>query len=77
MKHRESKHVQTDQMNRETLRIFENLIKRPHSVAFCKISVNLTNAYGKLDVDNEVLFVKFIVQEKINFFLILLIFSFL
>ena len=36
-KHTESRHVQTDEMNTETLKRFENLINGPHSAAFCKI----------------------------------------
>ena len=33
-KHTESRHVQTDEMNSETLKSFENLINGPHSAAF-------------------------------------------
>ena len=66
-KHTESRHVQTDEMNAETLRRFESLINGPHSAAFCKIMDILTSGYGKFDVDTDVLFVKFIVEEKIKF----------
>ena len=66
-KHTESRHVQTDEMNTETLKRFESLINGPHSAAFCKIMDIFTSGYGKLDVDTDVLFVKFIVEEKVNF----------
>ena len=66
-KHTESRHVQTDEMNTETLKRFESLINGPHSAAFCKIMDILTSGYGKLDVDTDVLFVKFIVEEKVKF----------
>ena len=66
-KHTESRHVQTDEMNTETLKRFESLINGPHSAAFCKIMDILTSGYGKLDVDTDVLFVKFIVEEKVMF----------
>ena len=66
-KHTESRHVQTDKMITETLKRFESLINGPHSAAFCKIMDILTSGYGKLDVDTDVLFVKFIVEEKVKF----------
>ena len=66
-KHTESRHVQTDEMKTETLKRFESLINGPHSAAFCKIIDILTSGYGKLDVDTDVLFVKFIVEEKVKF----------
>ena len=66
-KHTESRQVQTDEMNTETLKRFESLINGPHSAAFCKIMNILTIGYGKLDVDTDVLIVKFIVEEKIKF----------
>ena len=37
----------------------------------------LTSGYVKLDVDNDVLFVKFIAEKKVNFYLILFISDFL
>ena len=63
----ESRHVQTDEMFTETLKRFKSLINGPHSAAFCKIMAILTSGYGKLDVDTDVLFVKFIVEEKVKF----------
>ena len=66
-KHTESRHVQTDEMNTEILKKFENLIIGPHSAAFCKAMDNLTGVYKKCDVDNDVLIVKFFVEEKIKF----------
>ena len=66
-KHTESRHVQTDEMNTETLKRFESLINGPHSAAFCKIRDILTSRYRKLDVDTDVSFVKFIVEQKVKF----------
>ena len=66
-KHTESRHVQTDEMNTETLKRFESLINEPHFATFCEIMEILTSGYEKLDVDTDVLFVKFIVEEKIKF----------
>ena len=74
-KHTESRHVQTDEMKTEILKRFESSINGPHSAAFCKII--LTSGYGKLDVDTDVLCVKFIVEEKIRFQMILFIIPFL
>ena len=65
-KHTESRHVQTDEMNTETLKRFESSTYGPHSANFCKIMDILTSGYGKLDVDTDVLFVKFIVEEKVK-----------
>ena len=66
-KHTKSRHVQTDEMNTETLKRFENLINGDYSAAFCKVMDIFTSGYGKLDVDTDVLFVKFFVEEKIKF----------
>ena len=66
-KHIESRHVQTDEMNTKTLKRFESLINGPHSNAFCKTMDIVTSGYGKIDVDIDVLFVKFIVEEKVKF----------
>ena len=63
-KHTESRHVQTDEVNTETLK---SLINGTHFAAFCKIMDILTSEYGKLDVDTDNLFVKFMVEEKIKF----------
>ena len=76
-KHTESRHVQIDELNTETLKRFESLIIGPHSAAFCKIMDILTSGYGKLDVDTDVLFVKFVVEEKVKFSLILFVIPFL
>ena len=46
---------------------FENFIIGPHSAAFRKIRDILTSGYGKLDVDTDDLFLKFIVEEKVKF----------
>ena len=54
-------------MNTETLKRFESSINGPHSAAFCKIRDILTSGYRKLDVDTDVLFVKFIVEQKVKF----------
>ena len=63
-------------MNTKTLKRFESLINGPHFAIFCKIMDILTSGYGKLDVDNDVLFGKFFLEEKIKFQLILFNFIF-
>ena len=64
-------------MKTETLKKFESVINGPHSAIFCKTMGILTSGYGKFDVDNNVLFVKFFVEEIIKFQFILFIIYFL
>ena len=55
-------------MDTDTIKKFERLNNGPHSAAFCKIMDILTSEYGNFDVDNHVLLVKYIVEEKITFY---------
>ena len=49
-KHTESKHVQTDKMNKETLIRFESSIDESFMPLFCKIMDILTSGYGKFNL---------------------------
>ena len=55
--------IQTDQISTETLKRFKNILYGPHSDAFCQIMVIFVSAYGKLDIDNEVLCVRLVFEE--------------
>ena len=59
------------------LKRFDILINGPHSAVFVYKMDILTSGYGKLDVDTTVLLVKFVVEEKNKFQLILFIILFL
>ena len=59
--------TQTDQICTETLKRVENILKGPHSGAFCKVMDTFLSGYGKLDIDSELLFVRLVFEEKIKF----------
>ena len=59
--------LQTDRISNETLKRFENILYGPHSGAFCQIMDNFVSGYGKLDIDNDVLCVRLVFEEKIKF----------
>ena len=59
--------LQTDRLSTETLKRFEKILHGPHSGAFCQIMDIFVSGYGKLDIDNEVLCVRLVYEEKIKF----------
>ena len=59
--------MQTDCLSTETLKRFENLLYGPHAGAFCQIMDIFVSGYGKLDIDNDVLCVRLVFEEKIKF----------
>ena len=59
--------LQTDRITTETLKRFENILYGPHSGAFCQIMDIFVSGYGKLDIDNDVLCVRLVFEEKIKF----------
>ena len=59
--------LQTDRIPTETLKRFENILYGPHSGAFCQIMDIFVSGYGKLDIDNDVLCVRLVFEEKIKF----------
>ena len=59
--------LQTDRLSTETLKRFENILYGPHAGAFCQIMDLFVSGYGKLDIDNDVLCVRLIFEEKIKF----------
>ena len=59
--------LQTDRISTETLKRLENNFYGPHSGAFCqKMDISVCG-YGKLDIDNDVLCVRLVFEEKIKF----------
>ena len=56
--------MQTDCLSIETLKRFENLLYGPHAAAFCQIIDIFVSGYGKLDIDNDVLCVRLVFEEK-------------
>ena len=59
--------LQTDRISTETLKKFKNILHGPPSGAFCQIMDIFVSGYGKLDIDNDVLRVRLVFEEKINF----------
>ena len=59
--------LQTDRISTETLKRFKNILYGPPSDAFCQIMDIFVSGYGKLDIDNDVLCVRLIFEEKIKF----------
>ena len=62
-----SKQVQTDFVNSETIRRVENILSGPHFGAFCQIMDIFVSGYGKLNIDNDLLSVRLVYEEKIKF----------
>ena len=58
---------ETDRLSTETLKRFKNILYGPHAGAFCQIMDIFVSGYGKLDIDNDVLCVRLIFEEKIKF----------
>ena len=59
--------IQTDCLSTETLKRFENILYGPHAGAFCQIMDIFMSGYGKLNIDNDVLCVRLVFEEKIKF----------
>ena len=59
--------LQTDWLSIETLKRFESILYGAHSGAFCQIMNFFVIAYGKLDIDNDVLCVRLVFEEKTKF----------
>ena len=58
----------TDFVNRETLLRVETFLHGPHSAgAFCQIMDLFMSVYGKLNIDSDLLSVRFEYGEKVNF----------
>ena len=51
----------------QSLERFENTLYGLHAGAFCQIMEIFVSGYGKLDIDNDVLCVRLIFEEKIKF----------
>ena len=61
------KKTQTDNFSSETLRRFESILTGPHSGVFCQIMDNFVSGYGNLNIDTDLLFIRFVYEEKIKF----------
>ena len=59
--------TQTDNFSSETLRRFESILTGPHSGAFCRIINIFVSGYGNLNIDTDLLFIRFVYEEKIKF----------
>ena len=59
--------MQTDWLSTETLKRFENILYGPHAGAFCQIMKIFMSGYGKLNIDNDVLCVRLVFEEKKSF----------
>ena len=62
-----SKQIQTDFVNSETLRRVETILYGPHSGAFCQIMDIFLSGYGKLNIDSDLVSVRFEYEEKVKF----------
>ena len=61
------KQTQTDNFSSEILRRFEPILTGPHSGAFCQIMDIFVCEYGNLNIDTDLLFIRFVYEEKIKF----------
>ena len=61
------KQTQTDNFSSEILRRFESILTGPHSGAFCQVMDTFVSGYGTLNIDTELLFIRFVYEEKLNF----------
>ena len=59
--------IQTDQLTTETLKRFQSILSGPHVGAFCQVMNIFISGYGKLEIDSDVLCVRFLYEEKIKF----------
>ena len=59
--------LQTDRISTETLKRIENILYAPHYGAFCQKLDIFVSGYRKLDIDNNVLCVRLVFEEKIKF----------
>ena len=62
-----SSKTQTDQFSRETLKRVESILSGPHSGAFCQIMDIFMSDFGKLNIDSDLLFVRLVYEEKVQF----------
>ena len=62
-----SSKTQTDQFSSETLKRVESILSGPHSGAFCQIMDIFMSGFGKLNIDSDLLFVRLVYEERIQF----------
>ena len=61
------KETQTEKLCSETLKRVEQILCGPHFGASCQVMNIFVSGYGKLDVDSELLSVRLVFEENINF----------
>ena len=61
------KQTQTDDFSCANLRRFESIFTGPNSGGFCQIMDIFVNGYENLTIDTDLLFIRFVYEEKINF----------
>ena len=63
----QSRQIQTDFVNSETLQKVETFFYGPYSGAFCQIMEFSMSDYGKMNIDSDLLGVRFVFEEKVKF----------
>ena len=63
-----SSRTQTDQFSSKTFKRVESILSGPHYGAFCHIMDIFMSGFGKLNIDSDLLFVRLVYEEKIQFF---------
>ena len=61
------KQTQTENFSSENLRRFESILTGSNSGAFCQIMDFFVSGYGNLNIDTDLLFIRFVYEEKIKF----------
>ena len=59
-----SKQIRTDFVNCETLRRVETILYGPHSGCLCQILDIFMSGYEKLNIDSDLLSVRFVYEKK-------------
>ena len=62
-----SSKTKTDQFSSASLKRVESILSGPHSGAFCQIMDIFMSGFGKLNIDSDLLFVRLVHEEKIQF----------
>ena len=62
-----SSKTQTDQFSSEILKRVESILSGPHSGAFRPIMDIFMSGLGKLNIESDLLFVRLVYEEKIQF----------
>ena len=58
--------TQTDLITNVTIERFINILNGDNAAEFCKIIDIILSGYGRLEIDSNTLFVKFIMEKNLN-----------